>query len=207
MRFRLNLVGSLKTHVGLGFGRRKADCGANCGCRDDCGIICGAMGDKLKVYLETSFVSYLTGVETSNAKIAADQAYTRQWWERERAKCDVYVSNYTLDESAKGNADLCARRIEKIRDVPVVPRRVEKEIELARQLIEGHALLEGETTDALHIASAAVAGMDILLTWNCRHMANPHTLPKTRDIVSAAGYVCPQVMTPRTFIENLDMEV
>ena len=165
------------------------------------------MGDKLKVYLETSFVSYLTGVETSNAKIAADQAYTRQWWERERAKCDVYVSNYTLDESAKGNADLCARRIEKIRDVPVVPRRVEKEIELARQLIEGHALPEGETTDALHIASAAVAGMDILLTWNCRHMANPHTLPKTRDIVSAAGYVCPQVMTPRTFIENLDMEV
>ena len=95
------------------------------------------MGDKLKVYLETSFVSYLTGVETSNAKIAADQAYTRQWWEQEMAKCDVYVSNYTLDESAKGNADLCARR----------------------------------------------------------------------DIVSAAGYVCPQVMTPRTFIENLNMEV
>ena len=34
---------------------------------------------KLKVYLETSFVSYLTGGLTTNAKIAADQAYTRQW--------------------------------------------------------------------------------------------------------------------------------
>ena len=35
---------------------------------------------KLRVYLETSFVSYLTGGETDNAKIASDQAYSRQCW-------------------------------------------------------------------------------------------------------------------------------
>ena len=44
---------------------------------------------KLKVYLETSFVSYLTGGVTLNAKIAADQAYTRIWWERERSEVEV----------------------------------------------------------------------------------------------------------------------
>ena len=48
--------------------------------------------------------------------------------------------------------------------------------------------------------------MDVLLTWNCRHMANPHTLPLTRDIISRAGYVCPAVMTPKTFLENINME-
>ena len=31
--------------------------------------------NRLKVYLETSFVSYLTGDVTANAKVAADQAY------------------------------------------------------------------------------------------------------------------------------------
>ena len=34
---------------------------------------------KLQVYLETYFVSYLTGRETTNAKIASDQAHTRRW--------------------------------------------------------------------------------------------------------------------------------
>ena len=65
---------------------------------------------------------------------------------------------------------------------------------------------ENQATDALHIAAAAVMGADVLLTWNCKHMANPHTLPKTRQIVTAAGYVCPQVMTPKTFLDNLNME-
>lgn len=79
--------------------------------------------------------------------------------------------------------------------------------ELGKKLLSGHAIPEGEVTDAMHIASAAIAGMDILLTWNCKHMANPHTLPKTRAIVSAAGYVCPAVMTPETFIKNTQLEV
>jgi hypothetical protein len=39
---------------------------------------------KLKVYLETSLVSYLTGNMTTNAKITSDQTYTRQRW-----KCEV----------------------------------------------------------------------------------------------------------------------
>ena len=51
-----------------------------------------------------------------------------------------------------------------------------------------------------------VIGADVLLTWNCKHMANPHALPKTRHIVTASGYVCPQVMTPKTFLDNLNME-
>ena len=33
------------------------------------------MGDRLKVYIETSFVSYLTGGPTSDAKVASDPGY------------------------------------------------------------------------------------------------------------------------------------
>ena len=162
---------------------------------------------KLKVYLETSFVSYLTGGATPNAKIAADQAYTRLWWERERTEVDVFVSGYTLAECEDGNATRATERLDAIRDVPVLPDRSDEVVSLARKLIDGHALPEGETTDALHIATAAVSGMDVLLTWNCKHMANPHTLPKTRQIIVGAGFFCPAIMTPKTFIENTEMEV
>ena len=162
---------------------------------------------KLKVYLETSFVSYLTGGLTTNAKIAADQAYTRQWWESEKEKAQVFVSGYTLSECEDGNSEKSTQRLNAIRDIEVLPDKIEEVVSLARQLISGHALPEGETTDALHIATAAVNGMDILLTWNCKHMANPHTLPKTRKIISEAGYFRPAIMTPKTFIENTEMEV
>ncbi len=161
---------------------------------------------KLKVYLETSFVSYLTGLATTDAKVAADQAWTRKWWEQERDKCDVYVSVYTLNEASRGRAELSEKRTVAIKDVKVVSDELEKELSLARKLIRGHALPEGETTDAMHIASAAIARMDVLLTWNCRHMANPHTLPITMQIVEKAGYRCPLIMTPETFLNNLNME-
>ena len=163
--------------------------------------------EKLKVYLETSFVSYLTGGGTPNAKIAADQAYTRLWWEQEKRRVEVFVSGYTIAECEGGNASKSAERMDAIRGIAVLPDRTDEVISLARKLIEGHALPEGETTDALHIAAAAVNGMDILLTWNCKHMANPHTLPRTRQIISGEGLFCPAIMTPKTFIENTQMEV
>ena len=164
------------------------------------------MTDKLKVYLETSFVNYLTGRLTSNVKIASEQAYTRQWWESEREKCDVFVSGYTISESGDGGPEYVERRMNVIKGIPVIIEDPVKVAELGSKLLIGHAVPEGEVTDAMHIASAAIAGMDVLLTWNCKHMANPHTLPKTRAIITEAGYVCPAVMTPKTFIENTQLE-
>ena len=38
------------------------------------------MDKRLKVYLETSFVSYLTGRPTTREPIASWQASSRQWW-------------------------------------------------------------------------------------------------------------------------------
>jgi len=165
------------------------------------------MVDKLKVYVETSFVCYLTGDQTANAKISADQAYTRQWWDEEKNACDVYASKYVIGECAAGRSDAIARRDAVLRQIPMIDVDFAKVEALAQKLIDGHALPCGETTDALHIASAAVARMDVLLTWNCRHMANPHTLPKTIEIIESAGYRCPWIMTPRTFLDNKNMEV
>lgn len=47
--------------------------------------------------------------------------------------------------------------------------------------------------------------MDVLLTWNCRHMANRFALPKTIAVVTKAGYRCPAIVTPENFLkEDLD---
>ena len=85
--------------------------------------------------------------------------------------------------------------------IAVLPDNTEAVVSLARKLIAGHALPDGEMTDALHIATAAVNGMDVLLTWNCKHMANLVTLPKTASVVAFAGYECPKILTPEKAME------
>lgn len=52
--------------------------------------------DRPKVYLETSFMFYLTGRETTDQKIASEQAYTRKWWEEERSRCRCHGIAVTL---------------------------------------------------------------------------------------------------------------
>ena len=161
---------------------------------------------KLKVYVETSFVCYLTGDATTDPKVAADQAYTRQWWRSERSGVEICVSRYVYAECSIGREDAVARRLNVLDSLVTVQGDDVKIDSLAAQLISGHALPQGETTDALHIATAAVAGADVLLTWNCRHMANPRTLPKTIEIIEKAGFRCPWIMTPKTFLENMNIE-
>jgi len=45
------------------------------------------------VYLETSFISYLTARVSSDEKTARWQAATRLWWEQVAPACDLFVSD------------------------------------------------------------------------------------------------------------------
>lgn len=160
------------------------------------------MNDRLKVYLETSFVSYLTGRPTTREPIASWQAASRQWWAAVAPICDLFVSGYVIKEAKSGNAVQVAQRMEIIRDIPelsVEPTRIS---EVADALIREHALPANETTDAYHIATAAFYGMDVLITWNCKHIANEFTLPNTYTLLSKMGMKCPVIITPKRFMED-----
>jgi len=43
---------------------------------------------------------------------------------------------------------------------------------LSKQLLAAGALPPKAQLDALHLAVATVSGMQYLLTWNCKHLAN-----------------------------------
>jgi len=159
----------------------------------------------MRVYLETSFFSYLTGRQTPLAHIALRQAATLAWWEGERTKCELFISEHVTRESMKGDPAQAKLRLESERGIPCLDGGTEEVVALAKKLLSAHAVPEDEVTDAYHIATAAVNGMDVLLTWNCRHMANRFALPKTIAVVTQAGYRCPAIVTPEDYAkEDLD---
>ncbi|MBQ6246596.1 MAG: type II toxin-antitoxin system VapC family toxin, partial [Kiritimatiellae bacterium] len=157
---------------------------------------------KLKVYCETSFWSWLASDPATAPAKAIRQAYTHKWWQEVAPLCDIFVSQHVFDEAQRGDARLAERRYRLYSGQKQLDGYFDDVVSLAQLLQNGHAVPENETTDALHIATAAYYGMDVLLTWNCRHMANPITLPKTATIIVKAGYDCPAIMTPHQFLEH-----
>ena len=45
--------------------------------------------------------------------------------------------------------------------------------------------------------------MDLLLTWNCRHIDNPVTKPVVRSICATMGFSCPEICTPIQLLEAI----
>lgn len=56
--------------------------------------------------------------------------------------------------------------------------------------------------DAVHIAVAAVHGVDYLLTWNCRHIANATMRQAIERTCREAGYEPPVICTPEELIDE-----
>jgi hypothetical protein len=57
--------------------------------------------------------------------------------------------------------------------------------------------------DAVHVAVAAVHGMDYLLTWNCTHIANAAMRGKIESICRATDFEPPVICTPVELVKEL----
>ena len=161
---------------------------------------------KPQVYLETSFISYMVGKDTTNAKIAADQAWTRKWWEEIAPSCDIFVSDFVWEEAKDGEGDFVTKRLEFLKDIPLLKYDNDEVRGLAEKLLFDDAFPQTAVVDAFHVATATICKMNYLLTWNCKHIANPVRLPKTLEVIRDAGYNCPQILKPSTYFEYMEME-
>ena len=162
------------------------------------------MPDRLKIYLETSVISYLVARPSADPEKAAMAACTRRFMDEYASDCDIFVSDIVENEARKGDDEAVARRLVEIARHPFLKYNAVEAGVLARRLREQHRVFDKEVEDALHIAACAVAGVGFLLTWNCRHMANPVEIQKTIRIVTQCGYTCPTIITPRDYIAHVE---
>lgn len=125
---------------------------------------------------------------------------TQAWWNTRKSDVEAFISPYVVEEASRGDASAAQARISSIASLLVLP--IEPAIiELAQYLLQGGGLPAKARLDALHIACAAVHRMDVLLTWNCTHIANPMQLPVIRGLCSAKGYRMPELVTPFEMME------
>jgi hypothetical protein len=148
-----------------------------------------------RVYLETTIVSYLTARPSRDLILAAHQEVTRQWWEGPRERFGLYVSQFVLDEASDGDPAAAAERLKLLSGLSLLPL-TEEVHDVARGLLDAGVLPRKAQADGVHIAVATVHEMDMLLTWNCRHLANAVILVGVGRHLRDRGYEVPIICTP-----------
>ena len=91
------------------------------------------------------------------------------------------------------------RRLSVIAGIPPL-ELTEEALALARELVGRNILPVGAPEDALHIALATVHGMDYIVTWNCKHIANAEVQRGIAQPASSLGYESPVICTPEELL-------
>jgi len=156
--------------------------------------------EKPTVYLETSVISYLSSRMSRDLVVAGHQQVTRAWWELHRDEFEIFVSPVVLEEISAGDPEESARRLEIIRTNAGIIRNSSEAEELAALFIKIGMLPPKAANDAAHVAVAAVKGIDYLLTWNCKHIANARVNRVILKVCQDLGYSAPLLCTPLELI-------
>jgi hypothetical protein len=154
---------------------------------------------KPTVYLETTIISYLAARPSRDLIIAAHQQLTHEWWEYRRADFDLFISQLVLQEASAGDPQVAQQRLHLVGRLPLLTL-TEDAVALARALVNKGPIPPKAEVDALHMAVAMVHGMDYLLTWNCKHIANAAMRTAIETICRAHGYEPPVMCTPEELL-------
>lgn len=154
-----------------------------------------------RVYVETTVVSYLTSWLSRDPHVRRIQDDTHEWWDGHREKYELIVSDTVYEEARRGDAVAAAERIIVLDQLTQIlanePARM-----LGDALVRSKALPVNAAEDALHIAIAAVYGIEVLLAWNLRHMNNDDMRPYIEQVCKANGYNAPLMRTPKQMMED-----
>jgi len=151
------------------------------------------------VYIETTIPSFAVGRPSRVTIIAGRQAATMLFWENERHRYDLYVSQYVIEECSNGDADAAGRRLEFIRDIPVIPKS-EEITALAGVYQKLLGIPDRAKIDCFHLAVCVAAEIDYLLSWNCAHLGI-QTFVRIREHNEKHGLFTPLLLTPEALIE------
>lgn len=156
---------------------------------------------KLKVYLDTSVVSYLYQVDALER-----MQNTLDLWDLFRNKVyEVYISDIVIREVSECNAEKLKILLDYLEQIDYnIIETDEDTVELAEKFIDFGILKQKSFDDCQHIAAAILAGCDIITSWNFKHIVNVKTVRGVKVITTLEGYKDLLIYPPSVLIESED---
>ena len=154
---------------------------------------------KLKIYLDTSVISYLLQ-EDAPEKMAD----TRQLWKMfTDGKYDVYLSTVTLEEAAACPEPKRSELRKFLEQIKYTVLEITDEMEtVANKIIDMGILTKKSYDDCQHIAAAVVTECNCIISWNFKHIVNIKTIHGVRAITNLTGYKAIDILSPTVLLES-----
>ena len=156
---------------------------------------------KSRVYVETSVISYLTALPSRDLIVAANQQVSQDWWRERSTDFSLFASQLVLQEISGGDKDAVSRRLSIVENLDLL-ELTDEAIRLAGELVRQKVIPQKVVEDALHIALATVHGMDFLVTWNFKHIANAALRANVEAVCRLQGYEPPVICSPLELMED-----
>lgn len=153
---------------------------------------------KLKVYLDTSVISYLQQEDAPEKT-----NITLKLWEKFKTGIyEICISQVTIDEMNECPEPKLSFLKKKLNEIKYTNFTLDNEcLVLAKEIIEKGILPRKSIDDSYHIATALVNGCDIITSWNFKHIVNIQTIDGTRTISQLKGYNSINILNPLTLLE------
>ena len=155
---------------------------------------------KPKVYIETTIISYLAARPSRDLIIAGHQQISHEWWQTSRYSFEVVSSQLVVREAGAGDPEAAEARLALLPGLTLLEIG-EEALVLAQHLLQAKAIPHDFPEDALHVAVAVVNGIEYLLTWNYKHLANAGMRSKIEAACRELGYEAVIICTPEELME------
>ncbi len=132
---------------------------------------------KPKIYLDTSIISAYF-----DFRKPVRQLITEKWFQNDILNFEVYISELVLNEIDNNqDNDLKQKMFGLLNDAGPVNLKITEEISNLAKLYR-QQVLSKEINDTLHIAVVSCYKLDILVSWNFRHLVNWETINTIHQI-------------------------
>jgi hypothetical protein len=154
---------------------------------------------RLKLYLETSIFGFLVGTRQDPYTVATERLFQ----EITEGRFDAFISDEVLRELRRSPEPLQGQLFRIISAHDLHELAVSQDArELSARYIEAGIVPAKVEPDALHIATATVNGLDILVSWNLQHIVKVKTRREVNAINALWGYKAIDLATPEEVIAS-----
>jgi predicted nucleic acid-binding protein len=125
--------------------------------------------------------------------------WTQLWWSTHADSSELLSSAAVIAELERGVSEKAQARLALLSNVELL--EISNEVrEIVRIYIRRLVMPNDPTGDALHLALASFYRVDVLLTWNCQHLANPNKMQHIRLVNYELGLPMPVLTTLLNYV-------
>jgi predicted nucleic acid-binding protein len=152
------------------------------------------MGMKvLRIYIENSVIGGYFDEEFKE--------HTRKLFEKfKKGIFKAVISSHVIAELENGAPDHVKDNLKTIDYEEYIVN--DEMLKLAEKYMEQKIVSENYYGDALHIAVATVIGVDVLVSWNFKHIVNLDRIKLFNSVNLREGYSILEIRSPREVTEN-----